>query len=92
MADSPIEKDDFEAHQTRRQFIRSVLVKTAYAAPIVATFSVANVSAKKSPSFSWMISSPMMMMMMMMSPNPMMMGGTANMPPGTPMGMGMLWS
>ena len=41
MPDSPTDRNLTGAHPTRREFIKNVLVKTAYAAPIVATFAVA---------------------------------------------------
>ncbi len=42
MPDSPNDRNLTGAHPTRREFIKNVLVKTAYAAPIVATFSVSD--------------------------------------------------
>ena len=49
MPDSPTgQQDNFETHQTRRDFIKNVLVKTAYAGPIVATFSVSDANAQSS--------------------------------------------
>jgi hypothetical protein len=83
-------KQDLGAgHQTRREFIRNVLVKTAYAAPVIATFSVSNVSAASS--FSFMISkkkspSPMMSPSMMGSSG---MGSSGMMKSS---GKEMLWS
>jgi hypothetical protein len=47
MPDSPTDRNLTGAHPTRREFIKNVLVKTAYAAPIVATFSVSNANAAK---------------------------------------------
>ncbi len=48
MPDSPIDQDHLETHHTRRDFIKNMLVKTAYAVPIVATFSVSDADAKVS--------------------------------------------
>ncbi len=41
MPDSPTDRNLTGSPHTRREFIKNVLVKTAYAAPIVATFVVA---------------------------------------------------
>ena len=89
MRDNPPSQDEFRGHQTRLQFIQSVLIKSAYAAPLIATFSVSNAGAASS--FSFMISSKSNMMMQMMSPMAMMMGsgGSGGM---MTRGMGMLWS
>lgn len=42
MTDSPL---DHPKGQTRREFIRGVLLATAYAAPVIASFSVAGVAS-----------------------------------------------
>ncbi len=89
MRDNPPSQDDFRGHQTRRQFIQSVLIKSAYAAPLIATFSVSNAGAASS--FSFMISSKKSPSPMM-SPMGMMMMGSGGSGGMMTRGMGMLWS
>ena len=89
MRDNPPSQDEFRGHQTRRQFIQSVLIKSAYAAPLIATFSVSNAGAASS--FSFMISSSSSMMMQMMSPMGMM-GSSGSSGGMKTRGKGMLWS
>lgn len=54
METAPSDQDNFQAEpteennhvdQTRREFIRGLLIKSAYAAPIITTFSVATVNS-----------------------------------------------
>lgn len=75
MKDMPHPTPEQPQGQTRREFIRKVLLTTAYAAPAIVSFSVAEVSTTHAASPM----SPMdAMMMRMMSPmdmeSPMRMG------------------
>jgi hypothetical protein len=84
-------QDSNESQHTRRQFIRNLLVASAYAAPMISSFSVSSARAASGSGgsgskFSFMISKKK-------SPSPMMspsgmMGGSGMMSSGT----GMLWS
>ena len=80
----PNENKDFEATQTRREFIRKVLVKTAYATPLIVTFSVSEVSARHAGKPMGSGKGHEIGKGHMKSPKQMM--------PMMSMGMGMLWS
>ncbi len=81
MADKHTGPDSSENQQTRRQFIRKLLVASAYAAPVISSFSDAN--AASSDGFSFKVKSKK-------DPSPMM--SPSGMGMSMSMGTGMLWS
>lgn len=78
MKDMPHPTPEQPQGQTRREFIRKVLLTTAYAAPAIVSLSVAGVSTSHAASPMSPPMSPMDAMMRMMSPmqgeSPMRMG------------------